>query len=98
MTKDGTMEHVDKVKRYPYEEITPSLNLYKKALRRILRDRPTLMALGVISALVLIAIMAPILSERVFQVDQVTQQVRNKYRPLFTEGHCWEQMSSGAII
>ena len=87
MTKDGTIEHVDKVKRYPHEEITPSLNLYKKALRRILRDRPTLMALGVISALVLIAIMAPILSERVFQVDQVTQQVRNKYRPLFTEGH-----------
>lgn len=87
MSKEGTNERVAKVKRNPHEEVTPSLNLYKKALRRIRRDRPTLMALGVISALVLIAIMAPILSERVFQVDQVTQEVRNKYRPLFTEGH-----------
>ena len=87
MSKEGTNEQVAKVKRYSHEELTPSLNLYKKALRRIRRDRPTLMAIGVISALVLIAIMAPFLSEKVFQVDQVTQQVRNKYLPLFAEGH-----------
>ena len=75
------------LKRSHDDEFTPSLNLYQKAFRRIRRDRPTLLALAVLAVFVLLAVSAPFLSETVFQVDQVTQAVRSKYLPLFSQGH-----------
>lgn len=70
-----------------HDEFTPSLNLYQKAFRRIRRDPPTLLAMAVLAVFVLLAVSAPFLSETVFQVDQVTQAVRSKYLPLFSQGH-----------
>ena len=70
-----------------HDEFTPSLNLYQKAFRRIRRDRPTLLAMAILAVFVLLAVSAPFLSETVFQVDQVTQAVRSKYLPLFSQGH-----------
>ncbi|MCY4538362.1 MAG: ABC transporter permease [Chloroflexi bacterium] len=75
------------LKRSHDDEFRPSLNLYQKAFRRIRRDRPTLLAMAVLAVFVLLAVSAPFLSETVFQVDQVTQAVRSKYLPLFSQGH-----------
>ena len=87
MTKDRSAARIVKLKPTHDAEFTPSLNLYQKAFRRIRRDRPTLLAMAVLAVLVLLALFAPFLSETVFQVDQVTQAVRSKYLPLFSEGH-----------
>ena len=87
MRKDQNAAPIAKLKRQRDDEFTPSLNLYRKAFRRIRRDRPTLLAMALIAVFVLLAIFAPFLSETVFQVDQVTQAVRSKYLPLFADGH-----------
>ncbi len=87
MTKDRSAVRIAKLKRRHDDGFTPSLNLYQKAFRRIRSDRPTLLAMAVLVVFVLLALFAPFLSETIFQVDQVTQAVRNKYLPLFSEGH-----------
>ncbi len=87
MTKDQPAVRIAKFKRPEQDGFTPSLNLYQKAFRRIRSDRPTLLAMAVLGLFVLLAVSAPFLSETVFQVDQVTQSVRNKYQPLFSPGH-----------
>ena len=76
-----------KIKLSEPEDFKPSLNLYQKALRRIRRDRPTMIALIALLTLATIALLAPFLSETVFQVDQTTLEVRSKYLPLFSPGH-----------
>ncbi|MCY4017869.1 MAG: ABC transporter permease [Chloroflexi bacterium] len=78
---------IAKLKQRHNDGFTPSLNLYQKAFRRIRNDRPTLLAMAVLAGFALLALFAPFLSETVFQVDQVTQAVRSKYLPLFSEGH-----------
>ena len=65
----------------------PSLNLWQKALIRIRNDRPTMVAFAVLVVFSILAFMAPLLSEHVFHVDPVTQDLRNNYLPLFSEGH-----------
>lgn len=87
MRSDRSAARIAKTKRPHDDEFRPSLNLYQIAFRRIRRDRPTLLAMAILALFVLLAILAPFLSETVFQVDQVTQEVRNKYLPLFAEGH-----------
>lgn len=87
MPKEQSAAEVAKLKRRQEDALTPSLNLYQKAFRRIRRDRPTLLAMAVLIVFVLLAAGAPFLSETVFQVDEVTQAVRSKYLPLFSEGH-----------
>ena len=87
MRKDQNAAPIAQLKRQRDEEFTPSLNFYRKAFRRIRRDRSTLLAMAVIAVFVLLAIFAPFLSETVFQVDHVTQAVRSKYLPLFADGH-----------
>ncbi len=87
MPKDPSAVKVAKLKRRQDDGFTPSQNLYQKAFRRIRRDRPTQLAMAVLAVFALLAISAPFLSETVFQVDQVTQAVRDKYLPLFSQGH-----------
>ncbi len=87
MTEDQSAVKIAKLKRRHDDEFSPSLNLYKKAFRRIRRDRPTLLAMAVLAVFALLTVCAPFLSETVFQVDQVTQAVRSKYLPLFSQGH-----------
>lgn len=74
-------------KRGHADGFRPSLNLWQKALRRIRRDRPTMGALILLIVFATIAFMAPFVSDVVFQVDPVTQDLRNNYQPLFSEGH-----------
>lgn len=87
MTKDQSTAGIAKLKRWQDDGFSPSMNLYQKAFRRIRRDRPTLLAMAVLAFFILLAISASFLSETIFQVDQVTQAVRNKYLPLFSQGH-----------
>ncbi|MCY4073326.1 MAG: ABC transporter permease [Chloroflexi bacterium] len=87
MTRGRSAIKIAKLKHRHDDRFTPSLNLYQKAFRRIRSDRPTLLAMSVLVVFVLLALFAPFLSETIFQVDQVTQAVRNKYLPLFSEGH-----------
>ncbi len=87
ISKDPATEKIAKLKHRPDADYKPSQNLYHKALRRIRRDRPTILAMAVLAVFALLALFAPFLSETVFQADPVTVAVRNKYQPLFSPGH-----------
>lgn len=87
MRQDQSTTKIAKLKRDQDDGFKPSLNLYQKAFRRVRGDRPTLLAMAVLAVFGLLALAAPFLSETVFQVDQVTQAVRDKYLPLFSDGH-----------
>ena len=68
------------------EAFTPSLGMRQRALRRIRRDRATLGAMLTIAALGLISVLAPVISDA-FQVDPISQDLRNTYAPMFSAGH-----------
>ena len=78
---------VVKIKRHYVYSLTPSLNLWQKAWRRLRQDRTSMIAIGVIVVFSIIALLAPFVSESFFQVDPVTQNLRDKYLPPFSEGH-----------
>lgn len=67
-------------------DFKPSLNMWQRALRQIRQDRATVGAILVIAVLAVFCIAAPIISE-VFQVDPITQDLRNNYAPMFSPGH-----------
>ena len=69
------------------EELPPSQNMWRKAARRIGRDRTTLVAIAIVFVLALASLLAPFLSDTVFQVDPVDINLENKYAPLFAQGH-----------
>lgn len=64
----------------------PSLNMWQRALRHIRQDRATKGAIVVILVLAVLCFSAPLIS-KVFQVDPITQDLRNNYAPMFSEGH-----------
>lgn len=87
MSKSKIFEVRPVSKRGSSDGFRPSLNLWQKALRRIRHDRPTIAAFVILAIFATIAFMAPFLSETVFGVDPVTQDLRNNYQPLFSPGH-----------
>ena len=68
-------------------DLPPSQNMWRKAARRIRQDRTTLAAIAVVTVFALASLFAPFLSETVFQVDPIEINLKNKYAPLFAEGH-----------
>ena len=79
--------NVVKVKRHDDHRLTRSLNRWQKAWRRLRQDRTSVIAIGVIVVFSIVALLAPFVSESFFQVDPVTQNLRDKYLPPFSEGH-----------
>ncbi len=77
---------VAKLKREGEAEYTPSLTMWQRALRRIRHDRPTVFSLFTLLALAIISFAAPNISAA-FQIDPYTQDLRNNYAGIFTEGH-----------
>lgn len=69
------------------QEFIPSLNMWQKALLRLRQDKTTQVAMLVILILGLLALFAPFISNTIFQVDPIEQNLRNNYAPLFSEGH-----------
>ena len=78
---------VVKIKHHYDHRLTPSPNLWQKAWRRLRQDRTSMIAIGVIVVISIIALLAPFVSESFFQVDPVTLNLRDKYLPPFSEGH-----------
>ncbi len=68
-------------------DLPPSQNMWRKAARRIKRDRTTLAAMAVVTAFALASLLAPFLSEAVFKVDPIDINLENKYAPLLAPGH-----------
>lgn len=68
-------------------DLRPSQNMWRKAARRIGRDRTTLAAVAVVMSFALASLLAPFLSETVFQVDPTEINLENKYAPLLAQGH-----------
>ena len=79
-TKVAGLNHPDLV------DFKPSLNMWQRALRHIRQDRATLGAIIVIVVLAAICMAAPLVDD-VFQVDPITQDLRNNYAPMFSTGH-----------
>ncbi len=76
-----------KVKGDCDHSLTPSLNLWQEAWRRLRQDRTSVIAIGLIVVFSIIALLAPFVRESFFQVDPVTQNLRDKYLPPFSKDH-----------
>lgn len=86
MSTEITKSKVTKLK-LQQEMFIPSLTMWQKALRRIRQDKTTLVAIGVILLFALLALFTPFISNTLFQVDPIEQDLRNNYAPLFSDGH-----------
>lgn len=75
-----------KLKRQAVPDL-PSQNMWHKAARRIRQDRTTLAAMAIVMLFALASLVAPFLSEKVFQVDPLEINLKSKYAPPFTKGH-----------
>lgn len=64
-----------------------SKSLMQKALMRIRRDRLTLSALFVLFTMATLAIMAPVITENILQVDHLRPNIENNYLPIGSPGH-----------
>jgi ABC-type dipeptide/oligopeptide/nickel transport system permease subunit len=69
------------------EERHVSESLYQKALRRLLRDRLTMLALGFIVVLTIVSMLAPFLNTSVFRIDPDEPYPSERFQPLGTPGH-----------
>ncbi len=63
-----------------------SLTMWQRSLRRLRRDKPTLLAMFTVLLFALLSLLAPLLSD-VMGINPNEQNVRNNYAPLFSEGH-----------
>lgn len=68
------------------DDFKPSLNMWRRALRHIRQDRATKGSILVIMVLAALCFSAPLISD-VFQVDPITQNLRNNYASVFSPGH-----------
>jgi len=69
------------------EEHHVSESLWAMALRRLRKDRLTLLAMGVILLLGLLAILAPTISSNLLHVDPNRTDIANKFLPIGAPGH-----------
>ncbi len=68
-------------------DLPPSQNMWRRAGRRIRRDRTTLSAMAVVIVFALASLFAPFLSDTVLQLDPIAINLEKKYAPLFAVGH-----------
>jgi peptide/nickel transport system permease protein len=64
-----------------------SESLWAMALRRLRQDRLTLIAMGIIVLLGLLAILAPVISTNLLHVDPNRTDIANKFLPIGAPGH-----------
>ena len=70
------------------EEMLASRSLTQIAIRRLLRDRLTLVALGTIALLALLSLFASAISEYILNVDpNVTDASQSQFLPVGSQGH-----------
>ncbi len=62
-------------------------SLWQTALRRLRRDKLTLLALGTIVVLTLLALGAPLIADQLLGVNPTHTNVANNFLPIGTEGH-----------
>ena len=67
-------------------EYLPSLTLWQRGVQRLRHDRTTLSAMFTVLLFACLSLLAPTISEAL-KVDPITQDLRNNYAPLFSEGH-----------
>lgn len=77
---------VDKRKSLQLEEHLRPQTMLQRAARRIWHDRPTVAAIVTILILGLLALLAQEISEGA-GVDPISQDLRNNYAPLWSDGH-----------
>ncbi len=68
-------------------EVYVSQSLFAKAIRRLRRDRLTMLALAIIIVLATLAIFAPFLTQQVFHVDPNRTDSTARFLPIGSEGH-----------
>jgi len=69
------------------EEQHRSESLYTKALRRLRRDRLTMIAMSIVAVISLLAIFAPVINQYILQVDPNTTDPMNNFLPFGSPGH-----------
>jgi peptide/nickel transport system permease protein len=69
------------------EEHLRTKGLSQRALYRLSRDPLTLVALGVLILIALLALFAPVISEQILRVDYEEINLRNNYAPIGAPGH-----------
>jgi peptide/nickel transport system permease protein len=62
-------------------------SLFQLALRRLRRDRLTLMAIGVVLVFVLLALLAPVITTNLLQVDHTRTNLAKTFLPAGSPGH-----------
>ncbi len=68
------------------EKTPESLSLTQLALRRLRKDRLTLLALGILITLTLSSLFAPLIADAL-DVSYTATNARNTFAPMFSEGH-----------
>jgi len=80
-TTNAQMVRLDEPEQYVSE------SLWATAMRRLRRDKLTLLAMGVIVLLGLMSILAPVISEQLLHVDPNRTDIGNKFLPNGAAGH-----------
>ncbi len=80
-TTNAQMVRLDEPEHYVSE------SLWATAMRRLRRDKLTLLAIGVIVLLGVMSILAPVISEQLLHVDPNRTDIGNKFLPIGAAGH-----------
>lgn len=65
----------------------PDESMWARAIRKLRRDRLTLVAIGVLFVLVVLAAFSPFITENILQTDILTTNPSNRLMPPFSPGH-----------
>ncbi|GAB4527637.1 MAG: hypothetical protein OHK0046_45650 [Anaerolineae bacterium] len=71
----------------PYTEQPRRRSLFQAAIRHILQDRLTLVAIGVLVLLALLSYFAPFISDVILNVDPNTTNAEFRFQPIGADGH-----------
>ncbi len=80
----SALAHV--AEREAKSDYRPSLTLWQRGMWRLRHDRTTLAAMFTVALLASLSLLAPTISDAL-NVDPNTQDLRNNYAPLLSEGH-----------
>lgn len=69
------------------EEQLRSKSLLQKAMYRLIRDKLTMLALGILVLLAVLSLLAPVITKEILQVEYIRPNLRNNYQPVGTPGH-----------
>lgn len=84
-TQSRTQDGIARLKEK--EERLVSDSLWQRAVRRLRKDKLTLVAMGILLFFVVISISAPVINSQILQVDPLATAPRDRFLPIGSSGH-----------